>query len=157
LSCRRKFKFYLRYSINRDSINQNKTYIKLGKALYMFTSDGNILYIKYNSIHYDTNVISFFDENLICSHVKLKGRNTESYVENRVSRWKRKEAKRYRWKSTCLKKARCSLLANLVARPACHCTVIHFRSWCIVQSKSTKLLVLFLPVWCAGRRYVRVT
>lgn len=95
---------------------------------------------------------------LICLRVKLKARNSESHTRWKLYKsLKHKETKRYRRKSTCLKKARCSLLANLVARPACHRTVIHFRGWCIVQSVPMKLLVLFRAVWCAGRRYMGVT
>lgn len=69
---------------------------------------------------------------------------------------KRKDVVR---KSTCLKEAGCSLLANLVARPACHRTVIHFRIRRVVQPGSVKLLVLFQAVCdgrCAGRRYVGI-
>jgi len=82
--------------------------------------------------------------------------NSESHVGSRV----RKEAKRHRRKSTCLKEAGCSLLANLVARPACHGTVIHFRDWCVVESGPVKLLVLSQVVrdgWRARGRYVRIT
>lgn len=89
-------------------------------------------------------------------------RNSELHVSlgSRIRVAVRKEAKRRRRKSTCLKEAGCSLLANLVARPACHRTVIHFRSRRVVQPGSVKLLVLFQTVcdgWCAGRRYVGIT
>lgn len=61
---------------------------------------------------------------------------------------------------TCLKEARHSLPADLVARPARHCSVIHFRSRRIVQPWSVKLLVLFQTFsssWTPRCLYMRVS
>lgn len=65
-----------------------------------------------------------------------------------------------RGNNTCLKEARDSLLADLVARPARHRSVIHFRSRCVVQPRAVKLLVLFQTLGdcgTSGRRYVGVS
>lgn len=50
-----------------------------------------------------------------------------------------------------LKEAWRPLLANLVARPACHRAVVHFRCGCIVQPGPVELLVL-LQALCDRRR-----
>lgn len=94
------------------------------------------------------------------AHIRVYTRTNAAHTHTYV-RLKRKEAN---WqngrKSTCLKEAGSSLLANLVARPARHRAVIHFRGRRVVQPGPVKQLVLLQAVGDRRRardRRVRVS